>query len=136
MFYIGLGIQAAGVLFLLLMPTWIGLAYLLGLRSTEERYVDVAPGGLTVVMPVEKILLPYTGIKKVSYSRLLNRITLKVGTRKIRIRRLIQIQKTQGKIPLKTWLATSAPSRADIRKSMLHLKNAIENLSTNAVSPS
>jgi hypothetical protein len=135
-FYLGLGIQAAGVLFLLLMPTWIGMIYLMGLRSTEERYVDVAPDGLKVIMPVEKILVPYTNIKKVSYSRLFNRITLKVGTRKIRIRRLIQTQKTPGKIPLKTWLATSTPSRADIRKSMLGLKDAIENLSKKVVSTS
>jgi hypothetical protein len=63
-------------------------------------------------------------------------LIIKAGRRKIRIRRLIQTQKTLGTIPLKAWLAASAPSRADIRKSMLGLKGAIENLSTKAVSPS
>jgi hypothetical protein len=98
--------------------------------------VDVAPDGLIVIMPVEKILVSYKDIKKVGYSRLLNRITIKAGRRIIRIRRLIQTQKTPGKIPLKAWFATSAPSRADIRKSMLDLKGAIESLSKKAVSPS
>jgi multidrug efflux pump len=125
-FYLGLGVQAAGILFLLLIPTWIGLAYLMGLRSTEERYVEVAPEGLTVVIPVEKIQIPYAEIKKVSFSRLLNRITIKVGTRKIRVRRLIQTQKSPGRISLKTWLTTKAPSGADIRKSMQDLQNSIE----------
>jgi preprotein translocase subunit SecF len=135
-FYIGLGIQAAGVLFLLLIPTWIGLAYLMGLRSTEERYVDVAEEGLIIIMPVEKILLSYNDVTKVSYSRLLNRITIKAGTRKLRIRRLIKTQKKPGKVSLKNWLATVAPSRSAIRKSMLDLKDEIENRSMTAISAS
>jgi hypothetical protein len=125
-FYLGLGVQVAGILFLLLIPTWIGLVYLMGLRSTEERYVDVALEGLTVVMPVEKIFLPHTEIEKVRYSRLLNRITIKAGIRKIRISRLLKAQKPSGKISLKTWLGTKAPSRADIRKSMQDLHHSIQ----------
>ena len=132
-FYLGMALQAAGILFLLLIPTWIGLAYLMGLRSTEERFVDVAPEGLTVVMPVEKIQIPFPEINKVSYSRLLKRITITAGKRKIRIRRLIQTLKTPGKIPLKTWLTTEAPSHTDIRKSMRDLYNSIQSITSKAI---
>lgn len=132
-FYLALGGQAAGVLFLLLFPLWVGLAYLMGLRSTEERYVDVTPEKLTLIMNIEKIIVNFSDITKVSYSSLLKQITLKVGARKIRIRKVVQTQKTPGKIPLKTWLAAPATSRADIRKSMLDLRHTIESLSTKAV---
>jgi hypothetical protein len=88
--------------------------------------VDVTPEGIILILPAEKVVLPATQINKVSFSRMLNRITIKVDRRKIRIRNVIKMKKTPAKIPLKTWLATPAPSRGDIQKGMSTLLKTLE----------
>ncbi|MFH1123844.1 MAG: efflux RND transporter permease subunit, partial [Pseudomonadota bacterium] len=121
-FWLGLGFRALGVLFLLLIPTWLGLVYLMGLRSAESRFVDVTPEGATVMLPGEKLFLSAGELSGVKYSRLLGRITVKLGRRKVRIRKVLQGIKPPAKIPLRAWLAGPSPSRADVREGMLALQ--------------
>lgn len=127
-FWLGLGLKALAVLAVLLVPTWVGLIYFMGLRSTEVRYVDVTPEGVTVMLPGERLFLPAREMTGVKYSRLLGRITVRLGRRKVRIGRVLQDSEGPGKISLRSWLAQKAPTRKDVREGMRALREALEGL--------
>jgi HAE1 family hydrophobic/amphiphilic exporter-1 len=127
-FWLYLGLKALGIAFVLLVPTWIGLIYFRGLRSTEARYVDVTQGGVAVIQPGERLFLPVEEMTKVKYSRLLGRITLRLGKRRVRIRKVLRDGKIPGMVSLGAWLGTKAPSRRDVREGMTGLRNALEGL--------
>ena len=113
---------------MLLLPTWLGLVYLMGRRTADEHYVDVTPEGIMVTSPVERLFVPATEIRKVRYSRLRKRLKIKAGRRKIRLRNVVEGKKTPTKIPFLRWLVTPAPRRSDRRKAIEALKNAIESI--------
>lgn len=127
-FWLYLGLKALGAAFALLTPTWIGLFYLRGLLSAESRYVDVTPEGVTVFQPGEKLFLPRQEISRVKYSRLLERITVCLGRRKVRIRKALEQGKPAGRPSLRSWLGAGAPSRKEVRQGMLTLQGALEDL--------
>jgi len=127
-FWLGLGLEAVGILLVLLMPAWVGGAYLMGLRSTETRFVDVTPEGATVILPGEDLFLAAEEIAGVTYSRLLGRITVRLGRRKVRIRKVLQDGKEPVKVSLRAWLTGRAPSRGDVREGMTALREALEGL--------
>lgn len=127
-FSLGLGIKAVGVLFVLLLPTWIGLVYFMGMRSAETRFVVVAPEGVTILLPGERLFLPVEEISHVKYSRFLGRITVGLGKRKVRIRKALQETKAPSRISLRAWLAGPTPSCADVREGTQALHDALKAL--------
>ena len=127
-FVLGILLQGTGILFVLFLPSWIGLVYLMGRRTADEQYVDVTPKGVTVTSPVERVFVPAADIKKVNYSRIRKRLIIQSGLRRIKIRNVVQGMKTPTKIPFLRWLGTRAPSRSDKRKGIEALKDAIEDI--------
>ena len=127
-FAIGIFLQGIGILFVLLLPSWIGLIYFMDRRTADEQYVDVTPEGFLVTSPVEKIFVPAEEIRRVSYSRFRNRLIIQAGRRRIKIKGVVEERKTPSKPPLRKWFATPAPGRSDISEGIGALKSAIENI--------
>ena len=100
----------------------------MGLRSAETRFVDVTPEGATVILPGENLFLAAEEIAGVKYSRLLGRITIRLGRRKVRIRKVLKDGKEPVKVSLRSWMAGRAPSRGDVREGMTALREALEGL--------
>jgi len=57
-FWFSMSLEAGGLLLALLIPTWLGLIYLMWLRSSEGYYIEVHSEGLTVTSPLEKLSVP------------------------------------------------------------------------------
>jgi hypothetical protein len=130
-FSISQGLKAIGILALLLMPTWIGLVYFMAKRSREGYYVDVTPEGVTVGSPVDRFSLRKEEISKVALGRCFPFtpcIRIYSGRRRILLRKLIPGSGVPDKKPLFAWLASAAPSRADIRRGMADLKKRLDDL--------
>ena len=125
-FFLGMAIRVLGFLLLFLIPTWGGLLFLMGRRSADGQYIDVSAEGVTVTSPVEKLFLPAAELTTLRYSRLLKRLTIRAGRRRIRIRGVLELSKTPFKVPLKAWLGMRAPSRAELRAGLTSLNAAVE----------
>jgi hypothetical protein len=124
-FYISLILQILGVLIFLMLPTWVGITWMMGRRTKEEYYLDVVRNGATVALPSEKFFLPADQIKMVTYSRIFGQITIHTGSRKLRIRNVVKDNKTPSKTPLKTWIRNPVLSRAEIRRNMEELNGIL-----------
>jgi hypothetical protein len=127
-FYLGMAIRVLGFLLVFLIPTWGGLLFLMGRRTADAQFVDVTSEGITVTSPVERLFLPVSALTELRYSRVLRRLTIRAGRRRIRIRGVIALSKTPSKVPLRVWLGMRAPSRAELREGMASLKEAIEGI--------
>ncbi|MCG6911244.1 MAG: efflux RND transporter permease subunit [Deltaproteobacteria bacterium] len=125
-FFLILGLKAAGVVVVVMLPTWIGFFFLMGRRTTEEHYVDVTPEGLTLTSPVESLFLSAESIERVSYSRVTGRLTIRAGRRRVKLHGVLPARRKPQKVPLKKWLAHRPPSRGELRKGIRDLKTAIE----------
>jgi multidrug efflux pump len=130
-FYIAVTLKAAGLLFLLLVPTWIGLIIFMAKRSREGYYVDVTAEGVSVGSPVDRFFLEKDEIRKIKTALFfpsIPSIRIYSGHRRIIIRKLVAARRIPDKKPLFTWFAGTAPSRTDIREGMTHLKKSLETL--------
>jgi len=127
-FYTTLALKALGYLALLLIPTWIGLVFLMAKRSREEYYVDITPEGMTMGSPVDRFFIGNKEIRKVRRGFLFPSTTLIVfaGRRKLILRKLIEANRTPGKKSLFKWLRQPSPSRKQVRAGMQELKKALE----------
>jgi len=125
-FILGIILRGMGILFVLFLPSWVGLVYFMGRRTADEHYVDVTPEGVVVTSPVERVFVPSEDIKRVCYSRLRKRLQIQAGRRKIKIRNVVEDRKIPTKVPFWKWLATPAPRRSDRREAVKTLKDAIE----------
>jgi len=130
-FVLALGLQGIGVLLVLMIPTWTGLFFLMGRRTAEMHYADVTADGITLTSPVESLFLPGDSISRVKYSRLTRRLTIRAGKRRVKLHAVVTAKRKLQRLPLKTWLATPSPSRADLRTGMQELKAAVDALMTN-----
>jgi len=127
-FVLALGLQGVGVLLALMFPTWAGLFFLMGRRTAEGHYADITDRGITLTSPVESLFLPIESIDRVSYSRLTRRLTIRAGRRRIKLHGVVAAKRKPQKVPLRTWLATTPPSRAELRDGMRYLKTTIDSL--------
>lgn len=127
-FGIGIAFRVIGVLLLLFIPTWIGLISFMGRRTTDSQYVDITPDGIVVTSPAEKLFIPAGKITGMSYSRVLKRLTIKTGRRKVRIKKVVEGYRKPEKIGLGKWLAGKAPARSEVKTSMLALKGEVEGI--------
>jgi multidrug efflux pump subunit AcrB len=57
-FYFSMALEAGGLLLAFLIPTWLGLLYLMWLRSSEGYYIEVHSEGLTMTSALEKLSVP------------------------------------------------------------------------------
>jgi len=124
-------LKALGILALLLMPTWVGLIYLMAKRSREGYYVDITPEGISIGSPVDRFFLRKEEIVRIEPSRFFPKmptISIYSGQRKIILRKLLQSDGRPEKKPLGAWLTAEAPSREDIQEAMLSLKDSLEAL--------
>jgi preprotein translocase subunit SecF len=126
-------LKASGLLALLLFPTWAGLIFLMAKRSREGYYLDITPEGVSIGTPVDRFFLKKEEITRIRLSRLFPlhpAIVIYTGQRRIILRKLLAT--TAVSVPEKkslgAWLAEKAPSRTDIRESMLRLKTSLEDL--------
>jgi len=132
-FAIGVVLQAGGWLALLLLPTFASLVLFMARRSREGYCVDVTPGGITVSSPVDRYFLERDEISSVSTPSLfplIPAIRIHAGGRRIVLRKLIETDLYSGKAPLWGWLAGKAPSKGEVRRNMLALKEALDDLCT------
>jgi len=130
-FYIGIAIEAGGVLALLLVPTWIGLVFFMAKRSREGYCVDITQKGVSVGTPVDRFFLKkeaITRIKTAPWFPIIPSLCIYSGRRKIVLRKLITADRIPEQRRLRTWLREKAPDRSEIRKSMLELKQSLETL--------
>jgi len=130
-FYIGILIEAGIVLALLLTPTWAGLVFFMAKRSREGYFVDITPKGVSVGTPVDRFFIDketITRIKTAPLFPVIPSLCIYSGRRKIVLRKLITIDRIPQQRRLMTWLKGEAPSRSEIRNSMLELKQSLESL--------
>ena len=130
-FLIGIGLEVAGILFLLLLPTWCGLIFFMAKRSREGYWVVVSPEGVDVATPVDRFFIDKQTIARISTPPLFPAIPflcLQAGRRKIMVRKLVSADCVPEHKRLGEWLRREAPDRADIRRSMRRLKQLLENL--------
>ena len=123
-----------GLLLVLLLPTWIGLVYVMARRSREGYFVDITSDGITVGSPVDHIFIKkedITKIKPAAYFPAIPIINIYSGRRRIIIRKLVRITATPEKKSLISWLRAKAPGRTEVRESMLGLKQSLETLIAN-----
>ncbi len=127
-FIITISLQGIGILLVLMLPTWLGLLFLMGRRTTESQYIEVTSKGITITSPMERLYLPAETIQRIRYSRWRQRLTLWADRRRIKIRKVIEVAKKPMKLPLISWLREPAPRRSEIRTGMDGLNQAIEQL--------
>jgi len=124
-------LKALGILAALLIPTWVGLIYLMAKRSREGYYVDITPEGVSIGSPVDRFFLKKEEITRVKLSPFFPKmpaISIYSDQRKITLRKLLSSNGVPEKKPLGAWLTAEAPSREDIRGGMLSLKDSLEAL--------
>jgi len=125
-FVLSFGLQGLGALLVLMIPTWVGLFFLMGRRTADMHYIDVTADGITLTSPVESLFLAAESIQRVRFSRLTRRLTIYADRRRITLRKVVAAKRKPQKVPLRTWLATKPPSRTDLRAGMQGLKDALE----------
>ncbi|MFC1863877.1 efflux RND transporter permease subunit, partial [Thermodesulfobacteriota bacterium] len=129
-FITSITLRVVGALAVLLLPLWVGLVALMGRRSSDGRYVDVSPEGITITSSIESLFIPVEDMKKIRYSRLTRRLTIWAGPRRVRIKGVIRDYKTPSKEPFLKWLASPSPARKDLRKGITDLKTSVDGLKT------
>jgi hypothetical protein len=105
-----------------LIPTWVGLIYLMSKRSREGYFVDITPAGVTIGSPVDRFFLKKEAITKIEVGPILPSISIYSGKRRVVVRKLIQDSRTAREKPLRSWLSAKAPARTEVRDSMRSLK--------------
>ncbi|BBO89282.1 efflux RND transporter permease subunit [Desulfosarcina ovata] len=124
-------LKAAGLLAVLLLPTWVGLVYVMAKRSREGYYVDITPQGVFIGTPADRFFIEKNAITAVKAARFfpaIPSISIYSGRRRIIVRKLVKAGGTPEKKPLKAWLLARAPQRAAIREGMHDLKRALDAL--------
>ncbi len=124
-------LEAIGIGLVILLPTWVGLVYIMSKRSREGYFVDITSEGVLVGSPVDRFFFKKTDISKVQTTRffpIIPHISVYSGRRRIILRKLVQAEKTTEKKPLRSWLSAEAPTRSEIREGMLSLKQSLESL--------
>ncbi len=124
-------LKAIGVLALLLIPTWVGLIYLMAKRSREGYYVDITPEGVSIGSPVDRFFMETAQISRIKPSAFFPKIpsiSIYGAGRKVVLRKLMPHNGMPQKQPLLSWLAAAAPMRKDIREGMLNLKHSLDTL--------
>ena len=130
-FGLAMGLEALGILALLLVPTWVGLVFFMAKRSREGYFVDVTPEGVTVGSPVDRFFLKKEAISKVRpcwFNSLFHCLCIYSGRRRIVLRNLVQAKRIPGKPPLSSWLKGQAPTKREVREGMAALEKAIKDL--------
>ncbi|MGD8835368.1 MAG: efflux RND transporter permease subunit [Desulfobacteraceae bacterium] len=124
-------LKATAILAFLLLPTWIGLVYVMAKRSREGYYVDITPDGVTIGSPVDRFFISASEITKIRTNRFFPKIpTISIysGARRTNLRKLVKTNGVPDKKPLTSWLRGKAPSRAQVHEGMLSLKQSLETL--------
>ena len=130
-FYIGIAIEAGGVLALLLVPIWIGLVFFMAKRSREGYFVDITPKGVSVGTPVDRFFIKKEAITRIKTAPMFPAIPslcIYSKRRRIVLRKLITASRVPEQRRLWTWLRGKAPDRSEIQNSMLELKQSLESL--------
>lgn len=123
--------KAIGLLLVLLLPTWVGLVYVMAKRSREGYFVDVTAEGVSIGTPADRYFLEKGAITRIKAARFfpaIPTISIHSGRQRIIVRKMIKSDAKPEKKPLKAWLKAKAPARETIRKSMLELKRDLEAL--------
>jgi len=130
-FFIALGLEIFGVVFLLLIPTWIGCIFFMAKRSREGYFVDITPTGVSVETPVDRFFIEkeaITRIKTAPFFPVVPSICIYAGHRRIVLRKLIPSERIPEQKRLWTWIRGNAPGRTEIRHGMQVLKQTLEKL--------
>lgn len=123
--------MAGGLLLVLLLPTWVGLVYVMAKRSREGYFLDITPQGISIGRPADHYFIEkaaITGIKTAPFFPVIPTISIHSGRQRIVLRKLIKSDGKPEKKPLKAWLSAKAPLRRTIRRSMIDLKQDLEAL--------
>ncbi len=124
-------LKVVGLLAVLLIPTWVGLTFLMARRSREGCYVDITPQGVAVSTPVDRFFIEKKDISAIRTGWLFPAIpVIRIisGRRCLVLRKLVADRRTPAKRPLITWLRGRAPSGRHVRQSMQNLKRDLEAL--------
>jgi len=127
-FFLTLTIEGGGILLVMLVPTWAGLFYISCLKSCEGYYIDVRPEGFTITSPLEQLFIDGENIQNVRYGMITGHLIVKAGPRRVRIKDVVEEQRTPSKVPLLMWLRSSPPSRQRIREGKTALHDALQKL--------
>ena len=130
-FFIQTILKTIGTVVFLLIPSWIGLVFLMARRSKDGCYVAVTPDGVTIRKPTGMLFLRRNEISEVRISRffpVIPSIRLYAGQRRIVLWKLIEAKRIPEKRPLLSWLREPAPTRFEIREGMISLKGSLEGL--------
>jgi multidrug efflux pump subunit AcrB len=119
--------QLAAALAVIMLPTWLGLLFLLWRRSQESYYIEVNGAGVTVTTPGEKLFCPAAELK---YRYGAGVLTFDAGLRSVSVQRVIEDRHAPAILPLRTWLSQPAPSRAQVRAGLSALKQALDDLTS------
>ena len=124
-------LKAIGLMAVLLIPTWVGLTWLMARRSREGYYVDITPEGVSIGTPVDRYFIAQHEITAIRTGWLFPAIPVVriiSGRRRIALRKLVADRRTPAKQPLISWLRGSAPPSSRVRQDMRDLKLSLEAL--------
>jgi CzcA family heavy metal efflux pump len=130
-FFIGIALEAAAILAILLIPTWCGCIFYMAKRSREGYCVDITSEGVSIGSPVDRFFLEKKAITRIKTAPLFPHIPslcIYAGRRKIVLRKLIAAERVPEQKGLWPWLLGESPDRSEIRHGMLALKQSLENL--------
>jgi hypothetical protein len=130
-FCLELFLKAVGLSALLLLPTWAGLIYVMTKRSREGYFVDITPEGVAVGSPVDRFFIKKNEITTVKTARFFPTIpviSIYSGRRRVILRKLVKIKGLPEKKRLWSWLGAKAPTRSEVKKGMVSLKQTLDTL--------
>ena len=117
--------QLIAALAVIMIPTWLGLLFLMWRRSQESYYIDVTKDGVTVTTAGDKLFCPADEFK---YRYGAGVLTFDAGLRSVSVQRVIENRHAPHIVPLRTWLSRPAPSRAEVREGLTALRQALDEL--------
>jgi multidrug efflux pump subunit AcrB len=123
--------KSIGFMLLLLLPTWVGLVYIMTKRSREGYFVDVTPEGVSVGSPTDRFFIKKEEITRIKPSRFFPAVpslSIYSGRRRVIIRKLVHSATTPQKKPLIAWLRSRPPRRSDVREGMVRLRRDLDAL--------
>jgi multidrug efflux pump subunit AcrB len=127
-FFLGFFFWVMGIGLLLFIPTWLGFLTVMGRRSKEGYYVDVAPGGLKITSVSEQIDIPASEIDRIK-NGWFGKLYIYSGRRRIGLKHLLPGEGVPKKIPIRQWLARPAPKMAELKAGMERLKRELYRIS-------
>jgi hypothetical protein len=126
--FLNLLVHYGGLALALSVPTLLGFLYLMYIRGMEGYYIEISPGGFTLSTAAEKLFIPAGELKTLKWSPFTRSLIVTAGPRRLRISNVLEARQDRGKISLREWLTSPAPTVEQIRQDGQSLYEALRQM--------